>query len=192
MKKLLFILLLLPQFAKAGNNNVDSIYQFINQVLSDKIKLDSFYKGENYILDKVNFKAFDKRLFSRNYLDANNGPITDIINILDSASIYNNINSLETFQLDENKLINSKLVSNSKIHKVFNRRYKDGWYYLNKKMGVYRYFEISIPIFFDSGRKAIFYYGLFCGGLCGEQILSVYENINGLWIVKRELSRTMI
>lgn len=182
MYRLVCLCLLTPFFVHAEKDDTVKIYSFINQVIAKWSADKTFDSNFYYIVNQPDFSHFDKYLFNTDSLyllgQTAASPIhkTDSINILDGVIKY------QRFHFDEKKMNRVEIVPRKKLDKIFRKYGARGWDYLSKHTTIKSgYLTISVPIFFDNGKKAIFYYGYHCGGLCGGGKVSIYENDNGIW-----------
>ena len=74
---------------------------------------------------------------------------------------------------------NSKSIPKDTITAIFKDR-ANGWRNFYNSYGK-SLFAFSIPIFFRDNQYCAFFYANICGGLCGEELFSIYRKEFGTW-----------
>ena len=187
MKKYLFMLLFLPLVAIAGEEEKLNMYVFLNQVIAGWAATNQLGAGVNrlYLMDQAVFDDKDGQaiidkdsMYVPGYLGG------EYIRHEDLRKIAGFITTAKEFYFEEEKFTSARLVSVDKLHELSDR--KKSWSDVKHEAGILgsRLYYFSVPVFFDNGRKAIFYYSYYCGGSCGEGMLAIYENQHGHWVQK--------
>ena len=182
IKYILFLLLLsLAPCAYGGDK--ENAYSFLNEFIAGwSAKTAGAGVNSFYLVDKsVTGEMEDASFISNDSLQLVGNDEGRSVSIKDTRCILQTIKANRDYYFEAGKLKNTTLVPIEKLQQVANS--SKGWPGIRRSLGIegtsISYF--SVPIFFDNGRKVLFYYSNYCGRLCGEGVLAIYEKVNGKW-----------
>jgi hypothetical protein len=181
IKHILF-LLLLALAPRAYGGDKESAYSFLNEFIAGwsaktaGAGVNSFYLVDKSVTDEMEDASF----ISNDSLQLVGYEESKSVSIKDTRSILQGIKANRDYYFEAGKLKNTTLVPIEKLEQANSSK---GWPGIRRSLGIegtsISYF--SVPIFFDNGRKVLFYYSNYCGRLCGEGVLAIYEKVNGKW-----------
>jgi hypothetical protein len=196
MYPLIIALCLLPFFAHSQKINRKEVREFMNQYLTEKYPRDG---------DTSEPIIYMKRKPSmENVLSLAYTTQTDTIEdwvivepnftVEDSIDIAASLKYAGRYRFSKRDWQNGRLRTFSKMKRYFKRQVTGERNYivvLKSTKTQYHYRYASTPVFYRNYSKAIFYRGYTCGGLCGSAGVCMYERVNGLWKMEKELLRIM-
>jgi hypothetical protein len=140
------------------------IFEFINS-LHSKDSLKVFY-----LSNSNHFKQIEEDLKS---------VFTDTIFTKQDIDYFKiQIEAYRHFKWTSNKVEKAKIVSNSKLHRLY-KNYKN-WDKFHKDCGE-SILGYSVPIYTCDKTKLVIYRSTYCGALCGGGQITVFKKINGKW-----------
>ena len=162
MRRLLWIFILIPFATRAQQPDEKKVYDFLNQFL------DSMHGG--YILFAEPDTESVKNVF---WIDraAWDGP--RYLTKQDSIEIVVQVHSRDKFRFNGKLLYHTKVASRD-----------SDWEPLLEKLRIPGHRTLSVPIFYDHGKKAVLYQEAFIGSDGGGAIF-IYELVAGKWLMRR-------
>ncbi len=191
MKRLLLIFIFFPYFANAKNSHADSIYSFLQQFFYNWSYADTNTANFYIIINRPQYglSNYNNGTFSTRARYISRDTIASIFSKSDSIEIVQQISNDRKFYFKNGKLQKVKFISEKKLDREMGTDVRYHWDNFYKKMHENGYYCISIPIFYDNGNKAAFYFDYNCGWLCGYGYWSIYEKINGKWVKQTVFSQ---
>ncbi|MFD0835105.1 hypothetical protein ACFQ0I_04975 [Mariniflexile aquimaris] len=200
MKKLLLIILFTSQLSFSQAEKDD--YKLYSIILSDILEFGKTSNTDSILLidkyenqfKKSDYEIFDPKYDSVTKLDYSfvsiykdtvflkrllKEPILKKI-VVDLTSDFKNHPKIKTDLLNINNLF-IQPISSEKFSSFFGKKgwRKNSWKRINRKYGIGQVVELS-KIHYERNLASV-YYGVRCGGLCGNGGFVIFEKINGQW-----------
>ncbi len=200
LKKLLTLILLISQLSFSQTEKDD--YELYSLILTDILELGNTSKTDSILLiekynnrfEKSDYEIFDPKYDSVTKLDYSyvsiykdtvflkrllKEPVLKKI-IVDLTSDFENHPKIMADLLTKDNLF-VRPISSEKFSSFFGKKgwRKNSWKKINKKYGIREVVELS-KIHFEKNLASA-YYGVRCGGLCGNGGFVIFEKINGQW-----------
>jgi hypothetical protein len=201
LKKVLFIMFLTAQSTFSQVEKAD--YEFYSLIISEQLELGIKSSIDSVLLieqfenrfDNL-YEVFDSKSDSIsnsdiNFISINTGNDTIFIKRLINESKFRKSVYGLTSDFGLSPKINSNLLSTDKLniqsitskkyYSFFGRKFKrkNPWKRIIKKYGTRKVIEFSKVKY--NGDLASVYFGIHCGGLCGNGRIVIFEKVNGVW-----------
>ena len=210
LKKLLLIILLTSQISFSQTEKDD--YMLYSMILTEQLKFGANNKIDSILI----IEKFDNRedliagifvsekdsisSFDISYLSANGADSIFIKLLIEKPKLKKKILSLTSdfkpypeikAKLLETDKLNIQTITSKKYYSFFEKKYarKNAWKKILKKYGTRNILEFSNVNY--QGNLAATYYGKYCGGLCGNGSIVIFEKVNGQWGILTEISLWM-
>jgi len=202
LKKLLILILLISQLSFSQTEKDD--YELYSLVLTDIIQLGKTSKTDSILLiekyenqfDKSDYEIFDPKYDSVTELDLSYVSIykdTIFLKRLLIEPILKKVVVNLTSDFEKHPIIKTDLLTkdNLFIRPISSEKYlsffgkkgwqKNSWKKIRRKYGIGKVVELS-KIHYEK-KLASIYYGIHCGGLCGNGGFVIFEKVNEKWII---------
>ena len=200
LKKLLILILLISQLSFSQTEKDD--YELYSLVLTDIIQLGKTSKIDSILLiekyenqfDKSDYEIFDPKYDSVTKLDFSyvsiykdtiflkrllKEPILKKV-VVDLTSDFEKHPIIKTDLLTKDNLFIQPISLEKYLSFIGKKNYrKNSWKKIHRKYGIREVVELS-KINYDQNFASV-YYGIHCGGLCGNGGFVIFEKINGKW-----------
>lgn len=200
LRKLLILILLISQLSFSQTEKDD--YELYSLILTDILELGKTSKIDSILLiekyenqfSKSDYEIFDPKYDSITKLDFSyvsiykdtiflkrllKEPILKKV-VVDLTSDFKNHPKIKTDLLAKDNL-SIQPISSEKFSSFFGKKgwRKNSWKRINRKYGIGQVIELS-KIHYEKNLASV-YYGIRCGGLCGNGGLVIFEKVNGQW-----------
>ena len=175
MRKLMFLIALF-------------IVCFISRINAQWVSKDDYEATKDFFIDlrRNNRNLSDTNIVVINVLSWDEVININWENIIDNSSFLRydllkaidyKVENSKKYRWTEDVLGRCNFISEKRLNKV-SRKYnlEDFWKFFPKG-----YNDFSLPVFFENYTMCIFYWGNFCGGLCGHAKVSIYKKEETGW-----------
>tara|TARA_R110002051_G_scaffold213136_1_gene278130 strand:+ start:1275 stop:1916 length:642 start_codon:yes stop_codon:yes gene_type:complete len=209
LKKLLLTILLTSQLAFLQTEKTD--YELYSLILSEQLEVGTKSTVDSIILiekfeDKFNnlYEVFGSKSDSIsssdiNFLSINTGNDTIFIKrLIKETEFRKSVYGLTSDfglspKIKANLLASDQLnfqsITSKKYYSFFGKKFKrkNPWKRIVKKYGTRKVIEFSKVKY--NGNLASVYFGIHCGGLCGNGRIVIFEKVNGVWDILTSINQ---